>query len=235
MITHLKSINDLNDSNSKFIFFNTATDYLIYDWHYDYIIKRNFYVDYEFQHYLYNQSKFEQHHFNNNYHYNVCLQIYNNMLNFNFNIEDFYYIHYDGDDISYDYLYPNIDKQFNVFFYDELNNKYEFNGKYDCLLDFDHKRISEDLKDYHQMYVGYHTQSIIENFGDNNGKTLLVIGDSQILPEIPIFAYYYKKVFYYDNRYVNEIMNNILYNETIDDCLVQMWAGRQLYLYEIYR
>ena len=157
------------------------------------------------------------------------------MLNFNFSFNDFYYKYYKGDDISYNYLCPLNDYTvFDILFYDEFKNKYEFEGDYNCLLNFDIKRTSEDLRDYHLMFVGYHTQSIINNNGTNNGKTLLVVGDSQILPEIPIFAFYYKKVLYYDNRYKNEIMNEMLSNEQIDDCLVQMWSGRPLNLYEFY-
>lgn len=234
MINHLKSIYELNDINSKFIFFNTATNYLIHDWHYNYIIERNFIIDYEFQKYLYLNSIYDNHHFNNEYHYNICLQKYSKLLNFNFNINDFYYKHHNGLDISYDYLYPiNDNKQFNIFFYDQNEIKYEYNGNYNCLLNFDYKRKTEINGDYHLMYVACQNQSIINNYGENNDKTLLIIGDSQILPEIPIFAYYYKKVLYYDNRYKNNIMNDILYNEQIDDCLVQMWAGRKLYLYEL--
>ena len=107
MINNLKSIYELNDTNAKFVFFNTALDHIIYDWHYSYIKVRNFIVDYEFQKYLYLDSKYDAHHFNNDYHYNICLPRYANLLNFDFNINDFYYKHHEGSDISYDYLYPS--------------------------------------------------------------------------------------------------------------------------------
>lgn len=233
MISKIKSIYDLNDSNAKFVFFNTAKDNCVYSWHYDYVSKRNFIIDYDFQNYLYNNSEHNSHHFTNDYHYNVCLPRYAELLNFDLNIDDFEYKHYNGFELSYDYLYPkNNDKQFKVLLYDN-GNKIEYTGNYDCLLNFDRETETDKIGDYHLMYIGAHNQSIIYNYGENNGRTLLVIGESQILPEIPIFAYYYKKVLYYDNRHPNSLMYDILYNEDIDDCLVEMWSGRRLNMYEL--
>ena len=86
---------------------------------------------------------------------------------------------------------------------------------------------------YRNMYIGNQCQSIITNYEDNNNKTLLVIGDSQIIPEIPLFAYYYKNVLYYDNRNNNPLMEYELYNMNIDQCLVQMWAGSPIDKYKL--
>lgn len=237
MKKHMKinSIYQLNNDNAFFIFFNTANDHVIYDWHYDYIKDRNFIINYDFQKYLYTNTISNNHHFSNDYHYDYCINLYNEMLKFDFNINEFIYKEYIGtnidDDFSIKYLIPKNKKRFKLH-YVNINNLYtECNGDYECLMNFNKYVNVNDS--YRNMYIGNHCQSIITNYGDNNNKTLLVIGDSQIIPEIPLFAYYYKNVLYYDNRNNNPLMEYELYNMHIDQCLVQMWAGSPIDKYKL--
>lgn len=59
----------------------------------------------------------------------------------------------------------------------------------------------ESLSPYHKLYAFPHTNSKILNLTkNNNGRTLLISCDSQMIPIIPFLATIYKEVWILDNR-----------------------------------
>lgn len=59
----------------------------------------------------------------------------------------------------------------------------------------------ESLSPYHKLYAFPHINSKISNLTeDNNGRILLISGDSQMIPIIPFLATIYKEVWVLDNR-----------------------------------
>ena len=70
---------------------------------------------------------------------------------------------------------------------------------------------------YHQIYKYAHWSSKIVNENALIDKCILISGDSQVLPLIPILAYYVKTVIYLDYRW-SGITNRYLWeNENITD------------------
>ena len=81
--------------------------------------------------------------------------------------------------------------------------------------------FSEGQSAFHKMYVFGHLCSKVENMGKNNGRRLLISGDSQMIPLIPILSCIYKEVWYLDNRRYDFSMKFILdKEEDFDDVLI---------------
>ena len=149
----------------------------------------------------YSNMALNSHHYTTKYHYDIVLPLLNSLFNFGFDISDFDLIdklHKEGDfcfDLSF--LFPKNDKKFNV---NGLDYDISYISNYNGLICNSNCPDEIYNTEYHKLYAFPHSCSIIENLGDNNGKTILISGDSQNVPHVPILAYYYKKVYYMDNR-----------------------------------
>lgn len=53
---------------------------------------------------------------------------------------------------------------------------------------------------YHSLFKGMHEPCMVENLGLENGKTVILSGNSHMIPIIPVLAYYCKKVICLDVR-----------------------------------
>lgn len=188
----------------------------------DYVIintnnRNNRYADY-FQ---------NEHHFTTKFHRDVILPVLSNLLNFEFNINDFHLFKniIKSDEKYYDlsYLVPN-----------DNNYRFDITGlEYDIHYESDFSGLlySEKYKDllsqtglitkYHQLYAFPHSCSIVKNLYKNNGRTLLVSGDSQSIPYIPALCTIFKEVWYFDNR-SNKSFKKLLENKQFTDILIQM-------------
>lgn len=82
---------------------------------------------------------------------------------------------------------------------------------------------------YHKLYKYSHKCEVLENLGENNGKTILISHDSQMIPIIPIIAKYYKKIISLDNRFSYSMIDFLnIKDEHIDDVLFELWEGNSL-------
>ena len=160
------------------------------------------------------------HHYTTKYHYEIVLPKLEEIFNFGFNKNDFVYKSnfYKEKDIKYDlsFFVPKKDKKFII-------NGLDYDISYECnfmgLLKNDKIPKNVYYTKYHELYAFPHSCSIIENISENNSKTIFISGDSQNIPHIPILAYYYKKVYYWDNR---EHKNHFHYikNAKFDEFLI---------------
>ena len=65
---------------------------------------------------------------------------------------------------------------------------------------------------------------------------LLILGDSQMIPSLPVLCWYYKKVIYLDNRTTDKFYyESHLKNLKADDYLVEMFNGGLDYYYSHFR
>lgn len=158
----------------------------------------------------YDGMNLNSHHFTTEYHNKYVLPLYNKILNIgaDFNSWNLGKKIVEQDDLKFDlsYLTPKKNKNFHVRCIGKT-------CEYDC--DFKGLLYNEKVKNitwitpYHELYCLPHLCSIVSNKSENNGKKLLLIGDSQSVPDIPFLSYYFKEVWYIDNRDKIEIANEL--------------------------
>ena len=188
-------------------------------------------IDMQFKSYALNG-----HHYSSKYHIDYVLPLLNDIFSFGFNINDFV-IKQNIIDGKYDIssLYPLDDS--NEYSVSSLTfpSLESISGGYDILSG---KRFSVRMPNgesgYHFQYCLYHTSSIVTNYGKNNGKVILIIGDSQMIPDISVLCYYYKHVIYIDNRNKINWLDKICAYD-VDDILVQLYYKRKECYYHLIR
>ena len=74
---------------------------------------------------------------------------------------------------------------------------------------------------YHSLFRFPHSCSVVENLSSSNGKSLLVLGDSQMIPSISVLCCLYRKVFYIDNRSKSNVVRKT--GTEFDDILMESW------------
>lgn len=187
---------------------------------------------------LYLNSPGNAHHYTTEYHLNNTLPELNKLLNFSYDINDFYKIENVNSEGDFSYLLPKQNKQYKTTsvkisevekekYYVrpiiELINSNELVTVSKC---FDEDSFGSFIQTpYHRLYKFAHSSAVIENLGSNNGKTLLVSHDSHCIPVIPILANYYKCVIALDNRFGFDIKDTLIQDKQIDDCLFVLWEN----------
>ena len=87
-----------------------------------------------------------------------------------------------------------------------------------CLKTFANQTIP--LIPYHRLNYLAHDCGIIENLSTASDKTILISGDSHMIPFIPIISCYYKKTIVLDSRYSGDDTSYYWENENIDDVII---------------
>lgn len=145
---------------------------------------------------MYKTYALNEHHFKPFYHIDYVLPTIEKLLHFGYNVNDFKLVErrHEGYDVSY--LAPNKRRRFDV--YDLTDDTFFRNMSFDFIRNG--KNRDESLTQYHNLYAFPHKCSRIINNGVHNGRTLVISGDSQMIPIIPVLACYFKEVWYLDNR-----------------------------------
>lgn len=142
-----------------------------------------------------------EHHFTFNCHYNFIIPKLAEYLHFDYKKDDFDLIpnsdisQNDGSIVDVSYLYPKKNKQFITY-----SNGETYTGNFDVLLGYNNPLI---ITKYHNVFRFPHQTCFIENLSENNGKSILISGDSHNIPQLPILAYYYKTIYFLDNRHLD--------------------------------
>ena len=162
------------------------------------------------------------HHFTTEYHRKFVLPTLENMLHFGYSESDFRIrenpLHKNGEVFDLSFLQPLRDKKFSV-------KSLQYDLEYECW--FKGLRKNENTRsvtwftEYHDLYCLPHSSSIVKNTGKTNGRSLLILGDSQLIPSISVLCYYYKEVAYIDNRDKVNILSSL--NDRYDDVLIQTY------------
>ena len=87
------------------------------------------------------------------------------------------------------------------------------------------------LTDYHKLFVFPHSCSVIKNLYKSNNRKLLISGDSQMIPLIPILCTIFEELYYFDSR-TDKSFKRILGNVNFDDILIEIF-NRDLDYYVI--
>lgn len=152
--------------------------------------------------------KHNESHLTNNCHYHYILPNLSKLLNFEYNLNDFNLIKKFDNTNTYDlsYFVPKVNKNFLIHY----RGKDKI-CKYEELIGYTHYKTAKKYfyentsfdgmnPDYHLLFFAPHQCCIIKNLGISNGRKLLISGDSQFIPIVPILSYYFEEIVYLDKR-----------------------------------
>ncbi len=150
---------------------------------------------------LYSKAVHDTHHYTTKFHIKNVLPLLESIYGFGYRRDDFKLKPLVCDDGDYSYLVPKKDMKFDVYRYDLENGPHIERGiNYDGLLSEKHLS-GKDKHRYWGLYKYFHSCSrIINKSMPHDGRHLFISGDSQIIPDIPVLACYFREVWYFDNR-----------------------------------
>ena len=165
---------------------------------------------------IFNGKPLNEHHLTTNFLFKTLLPNLATLLNFEIDWSKYKYVsrtYTDEDGKTYDLsTYEPIDPgDYNVWC-ENINNGIFGNFeilKYNSYISIWYAKglfqkqfpYIESLSPYHKLYAFPHINSkVLNRTEDNNGRTLLISGDSQMIPIIPFLATIYKEVWVLDNR-----------------------------------
>lgn len=140
-----------------------------------------------------NMPKSNSHHYTTSYTYKYVLPTLNKLFNFSYSIDDFKLIELKNDLYDLSYIIPKEKEKYKIIDY---TTEESFSGDFYTL--FNPTFFEEPL--YRELYRYPHSCSRIINKTTKSKRTLMISGDSQIIPSITPLAHYFKEVWYFDNR-----------------------------------
>lgn len=154
-------------------------------------------------------------HYQVEYHRNIVLPALAKLLDFPFDMNDFTLEDRKTQDGMHDIsmLYPVKEYRYDVECF-TMNEGMRDAGYADLV---HNGRGSE----YHRLYKYGHNCSRLVNKTLEDGKALLISGDSQLIPDIMPMSVYFKEIWYFDNRTENSYVNK-LESKEFDKVLLQI-------------
>ena len=164
-------------------------------------------------------------HFTPEYHKESVIPMLENILNFKVDGSFEWTIHkVDGQNAEIGYYKPKDCNKYR-FSVRKVPGDEEISGNFEILMALDDAKAGPT--EYHRMYRYPHQCSIVKNIWNNTGRRLLIFGDSQLIPEIPLFCCFFDEVWYFDKRNGGFNSAEIFKNENFTDVLFEM--GGQTY------
>ena len=161
------------------------------------------------------------HHYTTEYHRKYVLPLLEEMFHFGYD-ENHFILSKNmicKNDMVFDLSYqaPKEDMKFHVTCF---NNGIEYDCGHDGLLRNNQTKKSTWFTPYHALYCFPHMCSTVENLSNNNGRSLLILGDSQIIPSVATLCCYYRVLTYLDNRDKIPIIDKL--SPEYDDVLIEI-------------
>lgn len=132
------------------------------------------------------------------------------ILGFPYKRNDFNLYKYEGDDMICSFLWPKKEMKWTVSINQETTAEHE---GFECLTNIDRKYPGDKNSAYHRIFCASHCSCKIINESILNGESILISGDSYMIPVIPILACYYHEVVFLDNRHEGIGISNQPYYE----------------------
>ena len=179
--------------------------------------------DYPEQFICYENYPSNWHHFTLQTQYNLIIPKMNELLQFGYNKNDFELVPYFDGEFDLSYLKPKNEYRFIIQCLSNYGGSNDdsikagtFIGGFNILMGLDHK-VSPEFSKYHNLYRFPHRPSIIINLNATNNRILLLSGDSQNIPQLPILACYFRQIVYLDKRKIDNKLNysNIKFTDII--------------------
>ena len=133
------------------------------------------------------------HHYTYKYTYDYVMPAISKLLGFKYSKDDFNLIETFNGEYDLSYLRPKEKETYTVICYETGE---VVRGNFGALMD--PVFFEEPL--YREIYRFPHSCSRIVNHTTKSERKLMVSGDSQMIPAIPVLAHYFKEVWYFDNR-----------------------------------
>ena len=150
------------------------------------------------------------HHFTTKYHISTVIPTLNDLFSFGFQLNDFNFISRDVNGFDISMPVPKKEMLFDVISYSD--NEQINNIKYTDFLYCGNGKFLQETE-YHKIYKYRHRSSKIINKSTPSNRKLLISGDSQMIPSVPILSTYFKEVLFFDKRdniyHFNEDITNI--------------------------
>jgi len=163
---------------------------------------------------MYDGYKLNHNHFRNEYHMKYSLPLFDSLLNFGYNENDFIKSTRIIDGFEIPVLIPKTEYKYNISCF---NDKEELKD-----LSFNDITSSNDnysnITGYHRLYKYPHKSSRLINKTLNNNRILFISGDSQMIPDIGVLSCYFKEIWYIDNRnniLLSDKWNNIAFTDVL--------------------
>lgn len=142
---------------------------------------------------LYSDMPGNEHHYTTDYTYRYVLPLIDSLIGFGFSMDDFELVPLvlETGDLSYIVPKKNIEYTVTCF-----TDNVTFDGGY---MDLFSEKFAESPS-YRLLNRYNHKCSRIVNRTTDSERVLMVSGDSQSIPSIAPLSYYFKEVWYFDNR-----------------------------------
>ena len=177
-------------------------------------------------HEVYKGSAMNKHHYTTKYHREHVIPALDRILSMGFLESDFRLVNHRVPDdrdpeliLDLDYLRPVVDRRFRVI---AFNYKMHYESGFDGLMASRRVAGRTWSTPYHDLFCLPHVSSTVRNLSGGNGKKLLILGDSQMIPSLPVLCCCYNTVTYVDNRANIPILDRL--DKRYDDVLVSVFA-----------
>ena len=189
--------------------------------------------DKEFSKYLMSDYALNNHHFYLSYHYDVVIPRILNEAGAKFDKNDFNVVPYKDGKHDLSYLYPKKSHEYSIdVFVNGVKN--HFNGDYSNLINIDrHFTKSANNTGYHKLFIASHSIFHMKNktIGASAPK-MLILGDSQMIPDIPVLCHYCKELVYFDVRCNINGLKTLYKDFNYDVCVVEFYNDKPLSMYQ---
>ena len=171
------------------------------------------------------------HHFMPFYHIEYVLPKLEDIFHFGYKREDFnLHERMDGKhDVSY--LEPKKDVRFD--FYNLTSGEHLEDATYSDIVDC--KPKTNEFTPYHTIFRCAHQCGRLINKGENNGRTIVISCDSQMIPVIPVMCCYFNEVWCLDNRDNKPHITNLDTNTVTDVLIAGGFNGENKYLVDNFK
>ena len=161
----------------------------------------------------YGVTELNPHHYKTSYHYNTIIKYFID----DFDISLFNKLEYSEDGLDFSYLLPKNPRNYKITIYHD-DDIFVFYGTDDILRNTDSKFEKGELSTgYHKLFIASHRVCHIQNFSNPDGPKYIIYGDSHVIPDLPLIAYYCSDLVFIDFRNGSQakyITKNIKYDKT---------------------
>lgn len=144
---------------------------------------------------FYNTWKLNEHHFSPMVHFKKTMPAIAKLLDFYFNEDDFSFKPDKFENFDLTMPYPKASFTYDVKSLSAKDSQYQL-MTYSKLTSTDGVAYTK----YHDLYRYFHDSSIVINRNTSSRRTLLISGDSHMIPVVPMLTVYFKTLVYIDNR-----------------------------------
>ena len=173
-----------------------------------------------------------EHHCKLEYHYDKVLKQYASFLKIPFTESDFFKQKYTDKGFDLKYLIPKNSHKYSIDVFSSKNGniKKHYDGDFSQIVNFD-KHCDFMVYDtgYHRLFVGSHSFFHMKNQTINDdAPKVLIVGDSQTVPIIPILCNYCKELVYVDVRCINSRLQNIVKSINFNKRIIQLYNDKPI-------